>query len=161
MTRDRIAPAPRPDTRAIRTRRTHIVRHAPDRLAALLAEYAHLGMLATRPNDVVIMTRHPNGELTIWFEVFETAPTPRRPAARGLPRHRGVRLTLGFVGAIALLLLTGHVIWLLWADAITAGLLLMLKAGAVLLTVVVLLTVLTGRRDCPGAGRHCPPRFHR
>lgn len=141
-----------------RTRRTHVMRHRADWLAAFVAEAAHRGELATQPQT---LARHPGGELTIRFEMWEPfVPPPRTRHVRQLLAHRVARWVMGISAALAVLFGAGQLIWALFGDEISAGISLAVKAVGVLL-VLVALAALTRRRSCPGATVHCPPGHHR
>lgn len=140
------------------TRRTHVMRHRADWLEAFVAEAARRGELATRPRT---LARHPGGELTIRFDMWEPfVPPPRTRRARRMLAHRVTRWAAGITAVLALLYGAGRLVWALFGDEISAGVSLVVKAAGVLL-VLAALAALTRRRSCPGVTVHCPPGHHR
>jgi hypothetical protein len=140
------------------TRRTHVMRHRADWLEAFVAEAARRGELATRPRT---LARHPGGELTISFEMWEPfVPPPRTRRVRQLLAHPVTRLIAWTLAALASLYGAGRLVWALFGDEISAGVSLVVKAAGVLL-VLAALAALTRRRSCPGVTAHCPPGHHR
>ncbi len=144
-------------------RRTHILRHSPEAIAAIVRGIYTRGDLLTRP---VVMARHDDGEVTVRFDVREFGPAPQRPhpVRAALSRawaRPAVRRSVYVVAAIAAVFLTGHLIWLMFADEITAALWLIAKAVAALAGAALLVALalrMIGGGDCPGA--HCPPGMH-
>ena len=151
------------DVDILLTRRTHVMRHAPERLAQILRDYSDRGRLATRP-DAIARQPHGDGTWTVQFDVWEDPPPPTlRGHLRRAWARRPLRRTVLVLSIVCALFLTGQLVWAFLGDEITAGVVLLLKAGAVALLLVGtgLIVRNLGGGGCPGASNHCPPGFHR
>jgi hypothetical protein len=147
------------DVEMLMTRRTHVVRHRPERLVQLLSDYAGRGVLVTRPADIA-RQRNTDGTWTVRFEIWEPAPASR-VRMRRLWESRPLRRAFLAVGVLCALFLAGELLWLLVGRTVAAASGPIGKVFALGAAVAVILLPRLRRSGCPGVTTHCPPHHHR